>query len=100
MVLPILSLGGAGVISVLSNILPAEVHAMTAAYFAGDIAGARAIQLKYMELIDALFCEVNPIPVKEAMNQMGMEVGGYRLPLCEIGPAGRERVRKALGVLG
>lgn len=100
MVLPILSLGGAGVISVLSNILPAEVHAMTAAYFAGDIAGARAIQLKYMELIDALFCEVNPIPVKEAMNQMGMEVGGYRLPLCEINPAGRERVRKALEVLG
>ena len=100
MVLPILSLGGAGVISVLSNILPAEVHAMTAAYIAGDIAGARAIQLKYMELIDALFCEVNPIPVKEAMNQMGMEVGGYRLPLCEIGPAGRERVRKALEVLG
>lgn len=60
---------------------------------------AREIQLKYLELIGALFCEVNPIPVKEAMNQMGMEVGGYRLPLCEILHEGRERVRRALEVL-
>ena len=96
MIVPILSLGGSGVISVLSNLLPAEVHAMTAAYFSGDVEKARDIQLKYLELIDALFCEVNPIPVKEAMNQMGMEVGAYRLPLCEISEAGRERVRKAL----
>ena len=65
----------------------------------GGSCKAREIQLKYLELIGALFCEVNPIPVKEAMNQMGMEVGGYRLPLCEISPAGRERVRRALEVL-
>ena len=99
MIVPILSLGGSGVISVLSNVIPAKVHEMTASYFAGDTEKAREIQLKYLDLIDALFCEVNPIPVKEAMNQMGLNVGPYRLPLCEISPAGRERVRKALEVL-
>ena len=57
------------------------------------------MQLKYLDLINALFCEVNPIPVKEAMNQLGMNVGGYRLPLCEISGAGRETVRRALEVL-
>ena len=99
MIVPIMSLGGCGVISVWANICPKEVHALTSAFASGDIAKAREIQLKYLELIGALFCEVNPIPVKEAMNQMGMEVGGYRLPLCEISPAGRERVRRALEVL-
>ena len=99
MIVPIMSLGGCGVISVWANICPKEVHALTSAFASGEIAKAREIQLKYLELIDALFCEVNPIPVKEAMNQMGMEVGGYRLPLCEISPAGRERVHRALEVL-
>ncbi len=99
MIVPIMSLGGVGVISVLANIAPAQTHALTEAFLSGDIAKAREIQLKYLDLIDALFCEVNPIPVKEAMNQLGMEVGGYRLPLCEISPAGREKVRKALEVL-
>ena len=70
-----------------------------AAYQAGDAARARAIQLEYLDLINALFCEVNPIPVKEAMNQLGMGVGGYRLPLCEISDSGRETVRRALEVL-
>ena len=70
-----------------------------AAFAAGDIAKAREMQLKYLDLINALFCEVNPIPVKEAMNQMGMNVGGYRLPLCEISESGREAVRRALEVL-
>ena len=99
MIVPIMSLGGCGVISVWANICPKEVHALTSAFASGDIAKAREIQLKYLELIGALFCEVNPIPFKEAMNQMGMEVGGYRLPLCESSHEGRERVRRALEVL-
>ena len=99
MILPVLSLGGCGVISVWANICPSQCHELVSAWNAGDIARAREIQLKYLELINALFCEVNPIPVKEAMNQLGMGVGGYRLPLCDISDAGRERVRKALEVL-
>ena len=83
-----------------ANICPRQSHELVAAFAAGDVARARAIQLKYLDLINALFCEVNPIPIKEAMNQLGMEVGGYRLPLCEISEAGRARVRRALEVLG
>ena len=99
MIVPVMSLGGCGVISVFANICPRECHDIVAAFAAGDVATARAMQLKYLELINALFCEVNPIPVKEAMNQLGMNVGGYRLPLCEISDAGRETVRRALEVL-
>ena len=99
MILPVLSLGGSGVISVWANVCPRQSHELVAAWQAGDIARAREIQLRHLDLIGALFCEVNPIPVKEAMNQLGMGVGGYRLPLCEISPAGRERVRRALEVL-
>ena len=99
MIVPVMSLGGCGVISVWANICPRECHDLVAAFAAGDVATARAMQLKYLELINALFCEVNPIPVKEAMNQLGMGVGGYRLPLCEISDAGRETVRRALEVL-
>lgn len=99
MIVPIMSLGGCGVISVLANVCPAQMHELVASFAAGDVAHARALQLRYLDLIDALFCEVNPIPIKEAMNQLGMEVGGYRLPLCEISAAGRERVRRALEVL-
>lgn len=100
MIVPMMSLGASGVISVWANICPKACHDLVAAFHAGDAAKARELQLKYLELINALFCEVNPIPIKEAMNQLGMDVGGYRLPLCEISPAGRERVRRALGVLG
>ena len=99
MIVPMMSLGAVGVISVWANICPKQSHDLVAAFAAGDIAGARAIQLKYLNLINTLFCEVNPIPVKEAMNQLGMDVGGYRLPLCEISDAGREKVRRALEVL-
>ena len=99
MIVPVLSLGGCGVISVWANICPKTCHELVAAFHAGDVARARALQLQYLDLIDALFCEVNPIPIKEAMNQLGMNVGGYRLPLCEISQAGRERVAKALEVL-
>ena len=99
MIVPVMSLGGCGVISVWANICPKECHDLVAAFAAGDVAAARAMQLKYLELINALFCEVNPIPVKEAMNQLGMNVGGYRLPLCGISETGRETVRRALEVL-
>ena len=99
MIVPVMSLGGCGVISVWANICPKECHDLVAAFAAGDVATARAMQLRYLELINALFCEVNPIPIKEAMNQLGMNVGGYRLPLCEISDAGCETVRRALEVL-
>ena len=99
MIVPMMSLGATGVISVWANICPRQCHDLVAAYQAGDVARAREIQLEYLELINALFCEVNPIPVKEAMNQLGMGVGGYRLPLCEISESGRQTVRRALEVL-
>lgn len=99
MIVPMMSLGAVGVISVWANICPKQSHDLVAAYQAGDVEKARRIQLEYLDLINALFCEVNPIPVKEAMNQLGMNVGGYRLPLCEISEGGRETVRRALEVL-
>ena len=80
-IVPILALGGCGIISVLSNIAPKVPHDMCAKFFAGDIEGARKMQLEYITLIYALFADVNPIPVKEAMNIIGMNVGGLRLPL-------------------
>lgn len=93
---PIMSIGGSGVISVSANIIPRETHDMIYKYIDGDTSGALELQLKYYDLIKALFCEVNPVPIKEAMNMMGMNVGGYRLPLCEMSEAGRERLRRAL----
>lgn len=80
-IIPIMSLGGIGVISVLSNILPRETHDMCAAFLNGDLNTARDMQIKYTGLINALFSDVNPIPVKEAMNLMGLKVGPCRLPL-------------------
>ena len=83
-IVPIMSLGGKGVISVLSNILPKETHDMCMAYLNGDTKKAAELQLKYIPFINALFSDVNPIPVKEAMNLMGMNVGPVRLPLVPI----------------
>ena len=83
-VLPILSLGGYGVISVLSNIAPKETHDMVQKFMDGDVKGAAEIQLKAIPLGNALFSEVNPIPVKAALNLMGMEVGPLRMPLTEM----------------
>lgn len=80
-IVPVLSLGGIGVISVLSNVVPKETHDIVEKYLNGDMEGSLKIQLDLMNLIDALFCEVNPIPVKAAMNLMGKEVGGLRSPL-------------------
>lgn len=80
-IVPILSLGGQGVISVLSNVLPKETHEICAKWFAGDVAGSREIQLHYLDLCNALFSDINPVPVKAAMNMMGLDVGECRLPL-------------------
>ena len=78
---PLMSMGGQGVISVLANILPKETHDMVWAYLNGDVQKAAEMQKHYLDFINALFIETNPIPIKEAMNQMGMNVGGYRMPL-------------------
>lgn len=96
LVVPILSLGGIGVISVVSNVAPHDVHEMVMSFLNGDIEKARQIQLRELPLVDALFCEVNPIPVKTAMNLMGKEVGPLRLPLCEMEPANLERLKGAM----
>lgn len=84
MTVPLLSLGGKGVISVSANILPETVHNMTSAFFEKDTNTARELQLKYNDLVNALFIEVNPVPVKEAMNFLGYNVGECRLPLGEM----------------
>ena len=99
-IVPILSLGGKGVISVLSNIAPKQTHDIVAKYLAGDLAGSLKMQLDAMPLIHALFCEVNPIPVKHAANLMGMEVGPLRAPLCEMEPANLERLKKEMVAYG
>ncbi len=83
-IVPVLSLGGKGVISVLSNVVPRETHDIVAKYLAGDTQGSLELQLKYLPLIRALFSEVNPIPVKAALNKMGMNVGPLRSPLTEM----------------
>ena len=95
-VIPILSLGGIGVISVLSNVMPAAVHDMVMEYLNGNIKSALDIQLKYLDLIEALFCEVNPIPVKAAMKLLGYNVGGLRLPLTELEDANRARLKESM----
>ena len=97
---PILSLGGKGVISVLSNILPKETHEIVASFQKGDVAKSRELQLKYIPLISALFSEVNPIPVKKAMNIMGMEVGGLRLPLTEMEEKTASRLEEEMHKVG
>ena len=81
---PVLSMGAAGVISVLANMLPRETHDMAMAYLEGNVRKAREMQTKYMDLINALFIETSPIPIKEAMNLMGLDVGGYRPPLYKM----------------
>lgn len=96
MIVPILSLGGKGVISVIANIIPKETHELCAAFLEGRIEESRKLQLEMMDLAGALFCEVNPIPVKTAMNLLGYNVGSLRLPLCEMEPANLERLKTAL----
>ncbi len=102
LVLPLLAIGGIGVISVWSNIAPANVHHMCESFFQGDIETARRLQAEALPLVDALFSEVNPIPVKKALNLMGKGVGPLRAPLCEMSAdnaAKLANVMKAYGVL-
>ncbi|MBR4283512.1 MAG: 4-hydroxy-tetrahydrodipicolinate synthase [Anaerotignum sp.] len=95
-ILPVLSLGGKGVISVLSNVAPKDTHDMVMNYLNGDTKAATKLQLDAIELIGALFCEVNPIPVKAALNLMGYEVGSCKLPLCDMEPKNLETLRTAM----
>ncbi len=95
-IIPLLSLGGKGVISVTSNIIPEDTHNVVKKYFDGDIEGARDLQLKAIDLCGALFCEVNPIPVKKATELMGLSNGVMRMPLTEMEPQNAERLEKAM----
>lgn len=99
-VVPIMSVGGIGVISVLSNIAPQETHDMVMEYLEGDRTKALDIQLKYLDVIHALFCEVNPIPVKAALNMMGKNAGGLRLPLTEMSEKNKAVLKAAMEEVG
>lgn len=99
-IVPILSLGGKGVISVLSNIAPQNTHDICQNFFDGDIEKSRQMQFDALPLIDALFCEVNPIPVKKAMNIMGMNAGPLRRPLTEMEDKNADRLKKEMQVYG
>ncbi|MDO4356412.1 MAG: 4-hydroxy-tetrahydrodipicolinate synthase [Clostridia bacterium] len=99
-VIPILSLGGSGVISVWANVAPKTVHQMVADYFSGHPAAALDCQLRNYDFIKALFCEVNPIPVKTAMNLAGHPVGGFRLPLYDMSAPAVEKLTGAMKEVG
>ena len=99
-IVPLLSLGGKGVISVLSNVAPRQTHDTCAAYFEGDTARSAKLQLDAIPLITELFAEVNPIPVKAAMNLMGRNVGPLRLPLTEMEPQNQEKLKAAMIAYG
>lgn len=93
---PLLALGGKGVISVLSNVAPRQTHEICAKFFAGDVAGSCAEQLRAIPLCNALFCEVNPIPVKKALNLQGRGAGVLRMPLCEMEEENAAKLEKAM----
>lgn len=99
-VVPLLSLGGKGVISVTANIIPEDTHDMVQKYLDGDVAGSLALQLKAIDLCDAMFCEVNPIPVKKAVDLAGLCNGYVRMPMTEAEPASVEKIRKAMSEYG
>lgn len=99
-VVPVMSLGGIGVISVVSNVAPSYMHNLCMNYLNGDADEARRMQVKVIELVDALFCEVNPIPVKHAMNLMGMNAGPMRRPLSPMEPDNLERLKRAMKNFG
>ena len=96
LIVPMMSLGAKGVISVLSNVIPRETHEMCAAWLSGDVETAKRLQLTYLDLVNALFMDVNPIPVKEALNQMGFAVGDCRLPLYEMGDEMKQKLATVL----
>ena len=99
-IVPLLSLGAKGVISVLSNVAPRETHDICEKYFNGDVTGSAALQLKAIPLCEQLFSEVNPIPVKKAMQLMGMDCGPLRMPLTELTPGHTEKLRQAMKDFG
>lgn len=99
-IVPLLSLGAKGVISVLSNVAPQETHDICAKFFEGDAAGSAALQLKAIPLIEQLFCEVNPIPVKKAMALMGKDCGPLRMPLTELTPEHEKALVQAMKDFG
>ena len=99
-IVPIMSLGAKGVISVLSNVMPKETHDICALFEAGKVKESAALQLKLLDLINSLFCEVNPVPVKTAMSMLGWCNGEMRLPLCEMEEANAERLRKSMQAVG
>lgn len=99
-IVPIVALGGKGVISVLSHILPRETHDMVEKTMAGDVKAGANLQIKYFSLVKALFCEVNPIPVKAAMNMMGFNAGSLRMPLTEMEDANKEVLRQEMIKVG
>ncbi len=99
-IVPLMSLGGKGVISVLSNIAPQETHDICAKYLEGDVKGSCELQLRAMPLVDALFCEVNPIPVKTALNLLGWEVGPMRMPLSPMEDAHVAQLKAAMDEFG
>lgn len=99
-IIPLLSLGGLGVISVLSNVAPKKTHDICQSFFDGDVKGACAKQLEAIDLINALFCEVNPIPVKKAIELQGRDLGVLRRPMSEMEPANAARLEKAMKEYG
>ena len=99
-IVPLLSLGGKGVISVLSNIATRETHEIVAKFMEGDLAGSLELQLKAIPLIEQLFCEVNPIPVKAALNLMGWEVGSLRMPLTDMEEVHQKKLKEAMDAFG
>lgn len=100
MIVPSLSLGGKGVISVVANILPEETHNICEYYFNGDVQKSRDLQLKMLDLINTLFIEVNPVPIKTAMNLLGFNAGNLRMPLIDMDGANLEKLKKALTDFG
>lgn len=99
-VVPLLSLGGVGVISVVSNVAPKYMHDMVTKYLDGDIQGSMKMQLDAIPLCKGLFCEVNPIPVKAAMNMQGKEVGPLRSPLTEMEPENQKALKNIMKDMG
>ena len=96
LIVPLMSIGAKGVISVMSNVAPQQTHDICAKFAEGKIEEARQLQFNALELVDALFCEVNPVPVKHALNLQGWDMGPLRMPLCEMEDANLERLRNAM----
>ena len=96
LIVPLMSIGAKGVISVLSNVAPQQTHDICAKFEEGKIEEARQLQFNALELVDALFCEVNPVPVKHALNLQGWDMGPLRMPLCEMEDANLERLKNAM----